>query len=70
MYFLAWRDIIAVFLEDHFFHVEGVLPSSWQKMQYNRASGKAEGRNLTYRGLTFLSPDAAVPLINAKGDIA
>ena len=38
-------------------------------MPYKRASGKAEGRNLTYRGLTFISPDTVVPLINAKGNI-
>ena len=69
-FFAARRDISAVFLDDHIVHVEGFLPSSWQKIPYGRATGKAEGQNLTYQGLTFISPDAAVPLINAKGNIA
>ena len=68
--FATWRDISTVFLDDHIFYVEGVLPSSWQKMPYERASDKAEGRNLTYWGLTFLSPDEVVLLINAKGNMA
>ena len=68
-FFAARRDISGMFLDDHIVHVEGFLPSSWQTMQCGREIGKAEGHNLTYRGIAFISPDAAVPLINTKGNI-
>ena len=33
-------------------------------------SGKGEGRNLSFQGLTFLPPDASVPLIHLEGSVA
>ena len=46
----------AVLREDHIVHVEGVSPSHWRTRPCNRASGKAEGRDLACWGLTFLPP--------------
>ena len=38
-------------------------------MSCKRKSGKGEGHNLTYWGLTFLPLDAAAPLINMEENI-
>ena len=51
-------------------HVEGVSTLSWRSTPCERASGKSEGRNLAYRGLTFLRLDVAAPLVNVEGNIA
>ena len=45
--FAARRVVSAMLREDHIVHLEGFLPSSWRKNLCERASIKAEGRNLT-----------------------
>ena len=56
--------------EDHIVHMEEVSTSIWQTKPYKRASGKAEGRKLTCRGLTFFPLDATVPLLHLVGNLA
>ena len=64
--FVARHVISAVLQEYHRVHLEVVPPSVWRMTPYKRASGKGEGRNLSRQGLTFLPPDAFVPLICLK----
>ena len=70
VYFSVWRVFIPVSRDHHIVHVEGTLPSIWRSTPCKRASGKAEGRNLTCRGLTFLPPYVAATLVNVEGKIA
>ena len=59
----------AVLREDHIVHVEVVSPSHWRTRPCNRASGKAEGRDLACWGLTFLPPDTAARLFDYSTNI-
>ena len=60
----------AVSWEYHIVHLDRVLPSIWKTNPCERASGKAEGQNLTCRGLTFIPPDAAALLLCMEGNVA
>ena len=59
--FAVRRGVSAMLWEYHIVHLEGVSPSSWKTTPCEWASSKAEGRNLTCRGITFLPPDVVAP---------
>ena len=67
--FAALRAVSAMSWDDHRVHLEGVFPSGWQRKLCKRASDKGEGQSLSCRGLTFLPPDAAVPLFHLEGSV-
>ena len=67
--FAALRAVSAVYREDHRVYLEGVPPSGWKTMPYERANHKEDGRTLSCRGLTFLPPDAAAPLFHLEGSV-
>ena len=67
--FAARRDVSDVPREDHIVYLEVVSTSRWWTMPCKKVSGKAYGKNLTYRGLTFLPPDAATSLIHIEGKV-
>ena len=69
-FFAALRASSAVSREDHRVYLEGVPPSGWQTMPCKRAIHKEDGRSLSCRGLTFLPPDAAVPLFHLEGSVS
>ena len=68
--FAAHRGVSAMLQEDHIVHLEGVSPSNWQTTPCERSSRKAKVRNLAFRGLNFLSPDAAALLIHLEENVA
>ena len=68
--YAVWRIVRAMSQEEYIVHQQGVSLSCWRKIPYKRASGKAEGGNLTCRGITFLPPDAAAPLLYLEGNLA
>ena len=70
MYFAARCGVSAMLLEYRIVHLEGLWPSIVRMTPCKRASGKAEGRKLTFRGLTFLPPYVAATLVNVEGKIA
>ena len=55
--------------DEHRVNMEGVPPSGWKTTPRKRASGKGEGRSLSYRGLTFLHLDAAAPLFHLEESV-
>ena len=67
--FGALRAISAVSREDHRVHLEGVPPSGWLTTSCERGSRKEEGRSLSFRGLSFLPPDAAAPFFHLEGSV-
>ena len=68
--FSVRRSMRAVPRADHISHLEGVSPSDWQAMLYNRVRKEAEGgRNLYFLVITFVTPDSASHLIDASRNI-
>ena len=63
--FAARRVISAVLLEYHILHVEGVSVSIWWMTPCERASGEAEGRNLSFQGVNYCNNHYAIIAIIA-----
>ena len=61
--FTLWRAICAVLREDHLFHVEGILPSSWHITPCERAIKHTISKDLAFRGLIFFPLDGASCLL-------
>ena len=62
-------SISAVSCDEHRLHLEVFSTFGLQRILYERASSKEDGRSLFCWGPTFLSPDAAAPLFHLEVSI-